>query len=712
MTSQRIPAKLAALLTAFLLLFSLMIPATKAHADELTGRTLEKELREMIDKGILSGYSDGSYRPAEEVSRGQFAAFIARALKLPDATGSFQDVPKNSKLAKDIYRVQKAGIMGGYSGGIFKPDAPITREQVSITMMNVLNYSEMVLQETRIDFTDLKQFQSSGSVRAAYYNIRYGIISGIPNKDGSMRFEPKANATREQAAAFISRFLKAVDAYEPPSLPSIPETPEQPPVPEDPKDPTPPTPEPPVNTSDYYIATISNGKLVKQSKGYAEYLDAANEFNKNSAIQAMYRGNEIVRVRSGFAFGDNFSPAGAKENTIIYKDYDASAPLEKRFKNKLTYIQQGREMKYLGSNDEYIRVQVGATEGYVKHSETDLIPAQLAPNRDHYTVSEWGTLTHHIYNYMTKEKASYYVQLAPDFLKKNGTYYSPDGVHFYDTNQKFVGTFLPYFQFLSARSTTSYTGAELDSLINKVLKDREKYGGRYANASKNSKLVGLGKDFKKLEQDYNINALLILSLAVHEGDYGISETALKCNNLFGLYKYDSLTQLCLKQGTFDKPIDSAVALVNDFLNPNYMDPANKLGRAQGAAFGNKTTGFNVNYASDPTWGAKAGAHMYDLDKAAGGKDYGRYLKFALTNVESTVNVRKAPGTSSPILYTYTPRYNGTYAKTSNGLPLGYPLTVISETKDDKGNTWYEVFSDDARYKTGYISADVVTIVNN
>ncbi|WP_040287512.1 S-layer homology domain-containing protein [Sporosarcina koreensis] len=704
MKHTHIAAKLAAVLTACLLLISLFIPATKAHADELSGRTLEKELREMIDKGILSGYDDGTYRPTEQVSRGQFAAFIARALKLPEAAGSFQDVPKNSKLAKDIYRVQQAGIMGGYSGGIFKPDAPITREQVSLTMMNVLNYSEMVLQETRIDFTDVKEFQSSGSIRAAYYNIRYGIISGIPNKDGSMRFEPKSNATREQAAAFISRYLKAVDAYEPPSLPSIPETPEQPPVPEDPKDPVPPTPEPPVVTKDYYLATISNGKLVKQSKGYKEYLDAANEFNSDKSIQAMYRGNEIIRVRSGFAFGDNTSKAGAVENTIVYFDKD--------FKKKATYIQQGREMKYLGSNDQYINVQVGATEGYVKHSETDLIPIQLVTDRDHYTVSQWGTLTHHTYNYMTKKSASYYVQLAPDFLKKNGTYYSPDGVHFYDTNQRFTGTFLPYFQFLSARSTTSYTGAELDTLINKVLKDREKHGGRYKDAATKSKLVGLGKEFKKLEDDYNVNALLILSLAVHEGDYGMSQTAQTCNNLFGLYKYDSLTKLCPDKGTFKKPGDSAVALVKDFLNPNYMDPANKLDRAQGAAFGNKTTGFNVNYASDPTWGAKAGAHMYELDKAAGGKDYGRYKQFAFTKLEVPTNVRTAPSTNAPILFKYTSRYNGIYQKTSNGLSLGYPLTVIRSVTGDDGKTWYEVFSDDAKAKSGYISSDVVTIVNN
>ncbi|MGG0644968.1 S-layer homology domain-containing protein [Sporosarcina gallistercoris] len=707
MKSHQSMTKLTAVLSALLLLITLALPASPAQADELTGRTLEKELREMIDKKILSGYDDGTYRPTENVSRGQFAAFIARALKLPEAAGNFNDVPQSSKLAKDIYRVQKAGLMNGYSGGVFKPDAPITREQVSITMTNVLNYSQMVLQETRINFTDLNEFQSSGSVRSAYYNIRYGIISGIPNKDGSIRFEPKSNTTREQAAAFISRYLKAVIAYEPPDLPEIPETPEQPTPPEDPVKPEPPTPQPPADNKTYYMATIENGKLKKQSQGYADYLKAAEKFNGSTEFTAMYKGEELIRVRRGMAFGDKKSPAGAKENTIIYFDPE--------FKKQATYVEQGRELKYLGSNDQYVKVQVGATEGYAKHSEVDLIPIELVTdrNRDYYTVSQWGTLTHFTYNYMTKKSASYYVQLAPDFLKNNGTYHSPDGVHFYETNGKFVGTFLPYFQFLSARSKTSYTGAELDNLIVNVLKEREQnYGGRYTDALKKSKLIGLGSSFKKLENDYNVNALLILSLAVHEGDYGMSETALTCNNLFGLYKYDSLTKLCPDKGTFKNPGDSAIALVKDFLNPNYMDPTNALGRAQGAAFGNKTTGFNVNYASDPTWGAKAGAHMYNLDKAAGGKDYGLYKQFALTKLEIATNVRTAPSTTAPILYTYKARYNGVYKDTSDGLALGYPLTVIRSVKGSDGKTWYEVFSDKASAQTGYVSEDVVTIINN
>ncbi len=58
---------------------------------------LEQEMRKLIQLGILKGYGEGEYRPEEDVTRGQFAALMTRALKLPESTqvekASFPDVP-------------------------------------------------------------------------------------------------------------------------------------------------------------------------------------------------------------------------------------------------------------------------------------------------------------------------------------------------------------------------------------------------------------------------------------------------------------------------------------------------------------------------------------------------------------------------------------------------------------------------------------------
>src|SRR4051812_36028139 len=112
------------------------INASKALAaeDDITGIALEKEMRDLIQRGIMAGYGEGEYRPGEDVTRGQFAALITRALKLPEATGveavGFSDVPTESKLADEIYRASKAGIINGYrENDKFGPNDKITREQ-------------------------------------------------------------------------------------------------------------------------------------------------------------------------------------------------------------------------------------------------------------------------------------------------------------------------------------------------------------------------------------------------------------------------------------------------------------------------------------------------------------------------------------------------------------------------------------------------------
>ena len=69
---------------------------SRAYAsDDITGITLEKDMRAMIDLGVMVGDGKGKYRPNEEISRGEFAALLSRVLKLPEGTSQFSDVPPN-----------------------------------------------------------------------------------------------------------------------------------------------------------------------------------------------------------------------------------------------------------------------------------------------------------------------------------------------------------------------------------------------------------------------------------------------------------------------------------------------------------------------------------------------------------------------------------------------------------------------------------------
>src|SRR5690606_29888552 len=144
------------------------------------GSALEKEMNEMINRGILSGYKDGTYRPTENVTREQFAAFISRAMKLPAGTHTFKDVRRDSSLGAEVGKVYAAGIMKGITKDSFQPQALITRDQVAITVKNMLEYSKMSLQPKRMSFTD--ETEMSSVTLSAIYNIaNYDIVFGYPD---------------------------------------------------------------------------------------------------------------------------------------------------------------------------------------------------------------------------------------------------------------------------------------------------------------------------------------------------------------------------------------------------------------------------------------------------------------------------------------------------------------------------------------------------
>ena len=127
--------------------------------DDITGIKLEKEMRDLINRGIMKGYGEGIYKPSENVTRGQFAALISRALDLPavpqERKRNFPDVPQDAILAKDIYRASEAGLVNGYTNGNFGMNDLITREQMAQIIDNALeDYLKVERTEVTLNFSD------------------------------------------------------------------------------------------------------------------------------------------------------------------------------------------------------------------------------------------------------------------------------------------------------------------------------------------------------------------------------------------------------------------------------------------------------------------------------------------------------------------------------------------------------------------------------
>jgi hypothetical protein len=165
--------------------------------DDMLDSTFEQDIAWMQMTGITKGCDALHYCPDDPVTRGQMAAFLARAFQLPPAgSGAGFSDTGGSTFAADIERLAAAGITKGCSGDRFCPDDLVTRGQMAAFLVRAMGYAD----RGSVDFAD-----DDGSVFEA--DIERLAAAGVTTGCGAGRFCPEEYVTRGQMAAFLHRAL-------------------------------------------------------------------------------------------------------------------------------------------------------------------------------------------------------------------------------------------------------------------------------------------------------------------------------------------------------------------------------------------------------------------------------------------------------------------------------------------------------------------------
>lgn len=94
-----------------------------------------------VEFGIIQGFQDGTFRPNEPVTRGQLAILLSRSFDLTESEEvTFHDVSPSSAAYPYIGKLVYAGITYGYEDGTFKPNQPVTRGQFAAFMTRAIIY--------------------------------------------------------------------------------------------------------------------------------------------------------------------------------------------------------------------------------------------------------------------------------------------------------------------------------------------------------------------------------------------------------------------------------------------------------------------------------------------------------------------------------------------------------------------------------------------
>src|SRR5450756_1801958 len=194
--------RIIAVLAIICLMFSLMPANTFAfQATDISGHWAQVKIQSWIDKGLIKGYPDGTFKPDQDITRAEFMALVNRAFGYTAvAPITYTDVKAGSWYAPEVAKAQAAGYITGYPDGTMKPENPISREETATIISRIKNLTSDANAANK--YTDASKIGSwsKGQVGAV---TSAKIMQGYP--DGS--FMPQGLITRAEVVEALDNAL-------------------------------------------------------------------------------------------------------------------------------------------------------------------------------------------------------------------------------------------------------------------------------------------------------------------------------------------------------------------------------------------------------------------------------------------------------------------------------------------------------------------------
>ncbi|WP_404789063.1 S-layer homology domain-containing protein [Altericista sp. CCNU0014] len=181
----------------------------QTQLSDIQGVWANRCITSLAERRIINGYPDGTFRPNASVTRAEFATMLGSAFPTQNASNSsksYGDVSRGFWAYPAIQQAAQSGFLTGYPDGSFRPAQNIPRVQVLVALANGLNYrvpanSDSVLTRN-YDDADAVPSYANGAIAAA---TAQRIVVNYPEVK---RLDPNRNATRAEVAAFLCQALK------------------------------------------------------------------------------------------------------------------------------------------------------------------------------------------------------------------------------------------------------------------------------------------------------------------------------------------------------------------------------------------------------------------------------------------------------------------------------------------------------------------------
>ncbi len=163
----------------------------------------------VLNKGIMTGYTDTTWEPFANITRAQVATILYAMEGKPEVTTSagFTDVAADAWYVNPVNWAASTGVVAGMGDGTFSPNTNVTREQLATMLRSYAEYKGKNVTATG----DVSKFADAATISGwATEPVSWAVGAGLINgRDGNL-IAPQGTATRAEAATMLWKFSTGV----------------------------------------------------------------------------------------------------------------------------------------------------------------------------------------------------------------------------------------------------------------------------------------------------------------------------------------------------------------------------------------------------------------------------------------------------------------------------------------------------------------------
>jgi len=142
-----------------LMVFGMVSAANAAGFSDIADNPAKNDIIKLNALGVINGYPDGTFQPAGEITRAEFAkiAVIMAGLKnsadlMKDSPSRFSDVPAGQWYTGWVNVAAAQGYVKGDPNGTFRPEDKVTAQEVVTVLLRLMGYDDRLPGEWPVDY--------------------------------------------------------------------------------------------------------------------------------------------------------------------------------------------------------------------------------------------------------------------------------------------------------------------------------------------------------------------------------------------------------------------------------------------------------------------------------------------------------------------------------------------------------------------------------